>query len=150
MVSIELVDKISDDTEERMRRDLVNYERSHGIDVNYKRFSLVVKNEDGVIVGVLNAYTVFAEVYVDDLWVEESYRGKGYGRALLQDLESRFKGKGFNNINLVTSEFSAPKFYEKCGFEVEFVRENQKNPKLTKTFFIKYFNEDIQTQGTIT
>lgn len=31
------------------------------------------------------------------------------------------------------------KTYEKCGFELEFVRKNKSNPKLTKYFFIKYF-----------
>jgi ribosomal protein S18 acetylase RimI-like enzyme len=86
---------------------------------------------------------------VDDMWVDSSCRGKGYGRKLLQELENRFEGKGFNNINLVTSAFSAPEFYKKCGFIVEFVRENKINPQLTKTFFIKYFKNEHQTQGII-
>ena len=30
-------------------------------------------------------------------------------------------------------------FYKKCGFKVEFVRENKKNPKLNKYFLVKYF-----------
>jgi ribosomal protein S18 acetylase RimI-like enzyme len=146
MYKIELVEKISKETEERMRKGLVEYESSHGIDVNYKRFSLIIRDENR-IVGVLNAYTAFAEVYVDDLWIDKSYRGKGYGRKLLQALEDHFKGEGFNNINLVTSEFQAPDFYKKCGFKVEFIRINSKNPKLTKTFFIKYFEDNVQTQG---
>ena len=29
--------------------------------------------------------------------------------------------------------------YKKCGFEVEFIRENKENPKLTKYFLVKYF-----------
>ena len=33
------------------------------------------------------------------------------------------------------------------GFTVEFIRKNHKNPQLTKTFFIKYFDDEIQTQG---
>lgn len=146
---IEFVEKISKETEKKMREDLIEYESSNGIKCNFTRFSLVIKNRNQVIVGVLNAYTAFAEVYVDDLWVDKSYRGKGYGKKLLQELENRFKGKGFNNINLVTSQFQGPEFYKKCGFKVEFIRENIKNPKLTKIFFIKYFDEDIQTQGII-
>ena len=144
---IEFVDEISKDIDERMQKDLVKYESSLGIDVNYKRFSIVAKGKDGTLIGVVNAYTAFAEVYVDDIWVDTSFRGQGYGRQLLQELENHFKGKGFNNINLVTSAFQAPEFYKKCGFTVEFVRKNIKNPKLTKTFFVKYFDEEIQTQG---
>ena len=45
----------------------------------------------------------------------------------------------FNNINLVTNSFQAPGFYEKCGFKLEFIRKNEKNPKLTKYFYVKYF-----------
>ncbi len=146
---IELIEKISEEIEKKMSKDLVAYEASHGIDVNYKPFSLVLFNEKNEAIGVLNAYTAFAEIYIDDIWVDRSIRGKGYGKKLITELENRFKGKGFNNINLVTSAFQAPDFYKKCGFEAEFVRINKKNPKLTKTFFVKYFDEDIQTQGII-
>jgi len=146
---IEFADTLSEEIEEKMRKDLVEYESSHGIDVNYKKFALVLKDESGNVLGVLNAFTAFSEVYVDDMWVDSSCRGKGYGRKLLRELEDHFEGKGFNNINLVTSAFNAPEFYKKCGFIVEFVRENKINPQLTKTFFIKYFNNECQTQGII-
>ena len=42
-----------------------------------------------------------------------------------------------------------PEFYKKCGFIVEFVRENKFNSKLTKTFFVKYFENKIQKQGIL-
>ncbi len=132
-----------------MRNDLVEYESSHGIDVNYKRFALTLSDEAGDVIGVLNAFTAFSEIYIDDMWVESSQRGKGYGRKLIQALEDHFTGKGFNNINLVTSAFQAPEFYKKCGFTAEFVRENIKNPRLTKTFFIKYFADEVQSQGIL-
>lgn len=146
---IEFVDKLSSVEEDKMTKDLVTYESSHGIDVNYKKFSVVLKDDNGIVLAALNAFTAFAEIYVDDMWVDTAHRRKGFGKKLLQELESHFKGKGFNNINLVTSAFQAPGFYEKCGFQVEFVRINKKNPKLTKTFFIKFFNDDVQTQGVL-
>ena len=61
-----------------------------------------------------------------------------------------FKNKGFNNINLVTSAFQAPEFNRKCGYVAEFTRENTRNPKLSKTFFSKYFEDTVQTQGLTT
>ncbi len=146
---INFVDELNKDTEQRMTKGFIDYERSHGIDVNYKQFFIVIENENKEIFGVLNAYTAFAEIYVDDLWIDSSYRGKGYGKRLLQTLETHFKGQGFNNINLVTSAFQAPEFYKKCGFTVEFIRENHKNPKLSKFFFIKYFEEEVQNQGLL-
>ena len=146
---IEFVDKISDSIEEKMTEDLVNYESSHGIDVNYKKFALILTDDFGSAIGVLNAFTAFSEIYIDDMWVNSAHRGKGYGRKLLQELENHFEGKGFNNINLVTNAFNAPEFYKKCGFTAEFIRENVVNPKLTKTFFIKFFQNKNQTQGIL-
>lgn len=148
MTKIELIDELSENIEAKMREDLIKYETSHRIDVNYKPFHLVLFEGDKTI-GVLSAYTAFAEIYIDDLWIDSAYRNNGYGRKLLQALESSFEDKGFNNINLVTSSFQAPEFYKKCGYEVEFVRKNIQNPKLTKTGFIKYFKNKNQTQGIL-
>ena len=109
---INIVDKINESLEKRIEEGNVAYETVHGIDVNYKSFAITITDEHDDICGILNAYTVYSEIYVDDIWVEEHARGKGYGRQLLQALENHFAGKGFNNINLVTSAFQAPEFYK--------------------------------------
>ena len=147
MTPITFVDQLPEEVEEKMRNDVVAYECSHGIDVNYKRFAIVLSDEHDQAIGVLNAFTAFAEIYIDDMWVDSNHRRKGLGRKLIEALENHFKGKGFNNINLCTNQFNAPEFYQKCGFTAEFVRKNLKNPQLTKTFFVKYFEGEIQTQG---
>ena len=119
------------------------YEKSHGIYDEYKKFYITAKLDE-IVIGVLSGYTVFAEIYVDDLWIDRNYRKKGYGRKLLLYLENKYTNSGYNNINLVTSAFQAPKFYENCGYELEFVRKNIYNPKLSKYFYIKYFDNDYQ------
>ena len=58
---------------------------------------------------------------------------------VLKAVEEYYKDKGFENINLTTYGFQAPEFYKKCGFQVEFIRENKNNPKLTKYFLVKYY-----------
>jgi ribosomal protein S18 acetylase RimI-like enzyme len=149
MLKVEFVDEISSDVEVRMREDLVKYESSCGIDVNYKRVALTLRDENNEAVGILNAYTAFSEIYIDDMWVETSCRGKGYGRKLIDELVAHFESKGFNNINLCTSAFQAPEFYKKCGFTLEFIRENKHNPKLTKFFFVRFFKNQAQNQGIV-
>ncbi|MDP3269638.1 GNAT family N-acetyltransferase [Legionella rowbothamii] len=148
-LKISFVDSLSDELDKRMTDGFITYETSHGIDVNYKRFSVILSKENNIVCGVINAFTAFAEIYVDDIWVDSAYRGRGYGKKLLQTLEDHFKGQGFNNINLVTSAFQAPDFYKKCGFTAEFTRVNKINPQLSKTFFVKFFEEGIQTQGLL-
>ena len=145
----ELVDGLSENIEEKMRRDLVAYESAHGIDINYKKLSIVVRAESDEIIGVLTAFTAFSEIYIDDFWVDSAWRRKGVGTRLIQALESHFENRGFNNINLVTSAFQAPDFYRKLGYSEEFTRKNTHNPKLSKTFFAKFFEEAVQTQGLI-
>lgn len=147
MTKITYSTELDKNIDKKVEQGMVQYEAEHGIDVNYQRFYLLCHNNANEIVGVLNAYTAFAEIYIDDLWVDSNNRGKGYGSLLIKELEDRFTNKGFNNINLCTSAFQAPEFYKKCGFELEFVRENKHNPKLTKYFFVKFFNSTIQNQG---
>ncbi len=138
-LQIKYADTLGKDIEERMRKGLIAYEKEQGIEINYKEFAFVLVDENNIAYGVLNAYTAFAEVYIEDIWVDKSVRGQGFGRKLIASLENHFRGKGYNNINLVTSAFQAPEFYKKCGFTQEFIRVNKTNPKLTKTFFVKFF-----------
>ena len=58
----------------------------------------------------------------------------------MEAVENHFKDKNFENINLTTYGFQAPEFYKKCGYKVEFIRENKKEPKLTKYFLIKHLD----------
>lgn len=59
-------------------------------------------------------------------------------KKLMRAVEAHYQGRGFNNINLCTSAFQAPGFYEKLGFRLEYIRENKTNPKLTKYFYVKF------------
>lgn len=138
---ISFVDQLPKEIEEKMEKGLEEYAVSHGIDVNYQPFAFVLFDEKGEVIGVLDAFSSYSSIHIRDILVDKAHRGNGYGRKLITELENHFKGKGLNNINLITCAYQAPEFYKKCGYEVEFVRENIKNPKLTMTFFIKYFDE---------
>ena len=137
-LKIEFTDKLNKKTIQRMCKGFIDYEKAHEIDINYQEFAFVLSDRHKTAFGVLSAYTSFEEIYVDDIWVDESVRGKGYGKQLLNTLENHFKGKGYQTISLMTFAFQAPEFYKKCGYDVEFLRENKANPKVTKFYFIKY------------
>lgn len=136
------IDVLPPDVEAMVQQGHINDESKNGITCNYHKFSLVIENVNKEILGVLSAYTAFAEIYIDDIWIKPDCRKQGLGRKLLQSVEERFQGKGYNNINLVTNQFQAPKFYLKCGYQQEFVRENKSNPQLSKTFFVKFFDDE--------
>ncbi len=146
---IDILTDLPDDIADLVSRGQEAYEASHGVACDYEKFSIVARNEGGEIIGVLTGYSAYAEIYVDDLWVDAAHRKLGQGRKLLETVDSHFRGKGYNNINLVTNQFQAVGFYESCGYEVEFVRTNKHHPELSKTFFIKYFGDEPQTRGII-
>ena len=88
------------------------------------------------------AFSSYSSIYINDLWADKDHRGRGHGRKLINEIERLFKHKGFDNINTVTYAYQAPDFYKKCGFTAEFVRGNRKNPKLSMTFFVKFFEDE--------
>jgi GNAT superfamily N-acetyltransferase len=139
-MNIRLVDELSKEIQAKMEQGLKEYEVAHEIDVDYTPFALQLFNEKNEVIGVLDAFSSYSCIHIRDLWVDKAYRGKGYGRKLIEALEEHFKHSGLDNINTVSCAFQAPDFYKKCGFQVEFVRENNRNPKLTMTFLIKYLN----------
>lgn len=115
-----------------------DYEKENGAVCNYTPFCFVAK-EDNKIVGVIAGATFFSEVYIDELVVDKKHRGKDIGTQLIKAVEDYYKNSGFDNMNTCTNKFQAPKFYEKCGFQLEFVRKNKTNSKLNKYFYVKHF-----------
>ena len=114
------------------------YAIKNEVECNYTPFNFVAK-EDNKIIGIITGHSYYKEVHISDLIVIEEYRNKHIGSKLVKKVEEYFKDKGFENINLTTYNFQAPEFYKKCGFEIEFVRENKENSKLNKYFLVKYF-----------
>lgn len=113
-------------------------DREHNIDIGFEAFAYALKNDNDEIVGGIHGWKAFAEIYVDELCVDRKFRGLGYGKKLLTTVETEINGGDCDNINLVTNAFqNAVKFYEKCGFEVEFIRKNKKNPLFDKYYMVK-------------
>lgn len=121
--------------------EFARYEKQNEVHYNHIPFSFIAKENDEIM-GVVAGHTCFFEVYISDLAVREKDRGKNIGSQLIQAVEEYYTGHGFENINLCTYGFQAPEFYEKLGFQLEFVRKNKANPKMNKYYFVKYFNDE--------
>lgn len=69
--------------------------------------------------------------------MDERARGRGVGKKLLDIVENEICNGTTDFIILMTNAFQkAVEFYEKCGFEIEFVRKN-KDPRFDKYGMIK-------------
>ena len=138
MISIEYKEKLSDNIYEMIDDEFNKLAIKNDVSCNYTPFNFVAK-EDDKIIGVITGHSYYEEVHIGDLVIYEEYRNKHIGTKLMQAVEEYFKNKGFENIKLSTYGFQAPEFYKKCGYKIEFIRENKNNSKLNKYFLVKYF-----------
>ena len=79
-------------------------------------FAVVSENAGGEIISGINGQSYWGRLHIENLWVQESYRKKGFGRELIKLAEKAAKERGCSGIDLDTMSFQAPGFYEKLGF----------------------------------
>ena len=73
---------------------------------------------DGILVGGLNAYmSAFHILYVDTVFVAETYRRQGIGKKLIFEMKRRAKKLGANMIRLDTFDWQGYEFYKSLGYE---------------------------------
>ncbi|HEY8660790.1 MAG TPA: GNAT family N-acetyltransferase [Hanamia sp.] len=89
-----------------------------------KPLNFVMKDSEDKIIAGINAIFYRFIAYVDVLWVDDFYRGKGLGKTLYQKVEKEAQKLGAKLIHLETLEFQAKDFYIKLGFEVYGILEN--------------------------
>ena len=79
--------------------------------------SLVARNEDDQIVGVLFGLTDFAYwLYVTDLGVDRAYERQGIGKQLMKTAHNLAGGEKNIAVYLIANENAVP-FYEKIGMK---------------------------------
>lgn len=85
--------------------------------VNSVSISLVARNDNGLIVGVLFGLTDYAYwLYVTDLGVDRDYEGHGIGKQLMKMAHDKAGGEKDIAIYLIANENAIP-FYEKLGMK---------------------------------
>ena len=95
----------------------------------------VIKDEGKIIAGI-NAFIMpWGLMYVDVLFVDESYRYKGLGTTLLKRVEDEAKAMGTVLSNLTSFDFQACDFYIKQGYEIFGMLED--SPKGHILYFLK-------------
>ena len=87
--------------------------------------SHVLKDDAGHAIAGINATLYCWNImYVDVLYVDQTHRGKGYGKLLLDAAQSKAKSLGGYLAHLDTFDWQAKDFYEHCGYQVFGILEN--------------------------
>ena len=94
------------------------YERIEKLVKNVS-ISLVARNENGLIVGVLFGLTDFCYwLYITDLGVDRNYERQGIGSKLIKKAHEIAGGEKDIAVYLIANENAIP-FYEKLGMKKE-------------------------------
>ena len=85
-------------------------------------FAISLTDESNAIKGGCNGILYYGCLYIDQLWIDKDYRGKGFGTQLIQAAENLGRERGclFSTIN--TMDWEALGFYKKSGYFIEFQR----------------------------
>ena len=88
----------------------------------HESFAFFMRDENNQIKAGCNGFIFYGCLYVDQLWVDDSFRKKGYGTQLMQLAENLAKEKKCLFMAVNTMHWEALDFYKKLGFYVEFER----------------------------
>jgi GNAT superfamily N-acetyltransferase len=94
---------------------LESFNRQHLSSGSVKSFAVTARDDERARGGLM-AEGIGEWVYVSLLWVEEAFRRRGFGTALLQAAEAEARKRGAKGILVDTFSFQAPAFYGKHGY----------------------------------
>jgi GNAT superfamily N-acetyltransferase len=116
--TVSLEDNPTEDDLRAVREGLRQFNRLHAPDDNYRPLTLFLHDPDGKVVGGLLGETYWGWLHVDDLWLEEGVRRRGFGSRLLDLAEQEALRRGCRRAHLDTMSFQALPFYERRGYQV--------------------------------
>jgi ribosomal protein S18 acetylase RimI-like enzyme len=76
-----------------------------------------IRDELGQMIGIAAGYTWAGTSELKQMWVDKSYRGRGYARSLLNAFVAEAFSRGVRRIWVASYDFQAPGMYEKAGFK---------------------------------
>lgn len=82
-----------------------------------RALSVFVRGPQGDVQAGLVGRTVFGWLFIEKVWVDESLRGQGVGRALVERAETEARARGCTNAWLDTYNPQAHELYRRLGYE---------------------------------
>lgn len=91
--------------------------------------------EDEKLIGGAVGIIQFGWYFLEELWIDEKYRGENIGTMLIEKIEKYAKENNLLGVRMETWNFQAKGFYEKMGYKVYATFEDC--PPGTIDYFLK-------------
>lgn len=101
-----------------VQQGLRNFNNQFFYDDGFQPLHLFLRRADGSIAGGLLGEIYWGWLHISILWIDEKFRGRGYGERLLKMAEEHAVQKSCHTVHLDTLSFQAQPFYEKNGYTV--------------------------------
>jgi GNAT superfamily N-acetyltransferase len=95
---------------------LISYNTEKMGKQKYRRFAVSL-NEKGTIVGGIVGEVWMTVLFIQLFWLDERFRGKGHGTALMEAIEEEARRFGAVRSYVDTMSVQAPDFYRSRGYE---------------------------------
>jgi ribosomal protein S18 acetylase RimI-like enzyme len=92
--------------------------RATGQPQDYQELVLLVRANDGAIMGGLLGGTYWQWLHISILWVDDRLRGQRYGSDMLAEAEAEAVRRGCHSAFVDTMSWQALPFYQKHGYEI--------------------------------
>ncbi|VVO51280.1 GNAT family N-acetyltransferase [Pseudomonas fluorescens] len=106
----------TDEEREAILTPLRAYNEAQAGPSNAQLLALLIRNDNGEILGGLYGRFFYQWLFIELLSVPEQARGQGMGSKLMQMAEDLAREKECVGIWLDTFEFQAPEFYKRLGY----------------------------------
>ena len=80
--------------------------------------SILIRRDDGGIIGGLNGLAHWRWLYIRHLWVEQNYRRLGYAKKLISIAKDLAYERNYIGVYIDTFDVNTAHFYEKVGFKL--------------------------------
>ena len=82
----------------------------------YRRFAVSLRDKEAIVGGIVGEVWMTV-LFIQYFWIEERFRGKGHGAALIESIETEARQFGAVRSYLDTMSVQAPGFYRECGYQ---------------------------------
>src|SRR5258708_15218329 len=82
----------------------------------YRRFAISLRDKEAIVGGIVGEVWM-SVLFIQLFWIEERFRGKGHGTALIEKIEAEARRFWAVRSYFDTLKLHAPRFYRARGYE---------------------------------